>query len=386
MRRWGPLAALTAALATAAAASGEPAGPQRVAAGPTFTLVAPTAASCGSSAKPLGRACVDRAAITNWTINDGNARWDMPGQWLTTYQWMVPQTVTTAGAPLTMTLGAEERTGRPGNRICPAMGARSGFGFKGGLAQPVALGFCAEAVVKPTDQQSRSETLLAPASASTGSTLVITVGLQDGPSYTYTYKASNPTPKCKRFRTPAALDAVQSCLRTARFNFAGFHPGRILAPTGRRALDRWTLKGGNGVDMFRPVLSYYEGATKQDPSHTRGSIVDLEVTGAELRTSGSVKVAQLDVVVDSAVKKSIGIDFMLRCREGSRGSIVVVDDNRLLPGGESELGQTRDQVVVHLPACPYYSHTYSNADSLAHEPFVGGDHGGQRAYVAITTS
>ena len=129
-----------------------------------------------------------------------------------------------------------------------------------------------------------------PGAAAAARSLTITVGLQDGPHYTYTYKASSPTPTCKRFRAPAAVGAAAaSCLRTARFTFAGLATrAGSWAPTGRRALDRWTLKGGNSVNMFRPILSYYEGTTTPDPSHTRGSIVELEVTGADLRTSGSV--------------------------------------------------------------------------------------------------
>ncbi len=125
------------------------------------------------------------------------------------------------------------------------------------------------------------------------------VGLQDGPRITYTYKASNPAPKCKPFRASASTSASQACLEVAKFVVSAFHPGRVRAPTGRRVLNRWVLKGGNSVAQTVPFLTYYEGASEQDPGRTRGSVLRLKVTGADLRTSGVDEVAKLNFVVDA---------------------------------------------------------------------------------------
>lgn len=259
MRRAALLLGFFCTLAAAAMVPSAPGTPARPAVAPTFTLV--SSPTCGSGSTRLGRGCVDRPAQTNWTIADGNVKWDMPGQWLTSYQWTVPGTVTAAGAALSLTLHAEERTGRPNNRICPAMGARSGFSFKGGLAQPVSLGFCAEAVVKPTADGSRTETLLPPSSAATGSSLTLTVGVQDGPTFTYTYKASNPGPKCRRPAGFASWPSARQdgCLKTVKFVFTqgGLPPGQ---PT--RVLDIRTVGQGSGTAEFdeenRPIGHTFE--------------------------------------------------------------------------------------------------------------------------------
>ena len=65
------------------------------------------------------------------------------------------------------------------------------------------------------------------------------------------------------------------------------------------------------------------------------------------------------------------------CRPGMRATVVLIDDNCLLPGGEARQGQTRDQVIVTISSarCDYLEHKYTNADSHSHTPFVGGTKG-----------
>src|SRR3954447_5939425 len=197
MRRWGFLVSLVVALVAGALSAGAPAG---TTVAPTFTLV--TSPTCASGQKLVGRACVDpnAALANNWNYGDGMAKWDVPGQWLSTYEWTIPATVPAAGANLTMKLGATERIGGPNNRICPAMGAVSGFGLQG--AQPQTIGFCAEA--GGTVSQSKTLKMVASSAQPPGSRLYLTIGLQDGPRFTYTYKGAKKKAICRRFSSAAA--------------------------------------------------------------------------------------------------------------------------------------------------------------------------------------
>ena len=129
-------------------------------------------------------------------------------------------------------------------------------------------------------------------------------------------------------------------------------------------------------------MSYYESPSTQDRTHTRGALIDLKVTDSDLTESGPSRVVKLTVTVEDDAHGNPAIDKVVRCRAGSHGSIVLIDDNRLVRGADN--GQTRDKVLVNLPACPYFSHTYSNEDSFQHEPFNGGQ--GQRANVIVKTS
>jgi hypothetical protein len=236
MRRWGLVVALVAGLAAGALTTGAPA---TVAVAPTFTLVA--SPTCGSGETRVGRACVDRPTLDKWTIADGNASWDVPGQWLITYAWKIPATVPAAGAGMTMQMSAQERIGGPGNRICPAMGAVSGFGFKGEPAQPATIGFCAVAGGSAND--SKTITLVPSSAAPAGSTLYLTVGLQDGPRFTYTYKAAPKQAVCKRRRAAAAA-AAEDCTAAVAFIFTqGGRPKN--APT--RVLDVRIVGQGAGT-------------------------------------------------------------------------------------------------------------------------------------------
>ncbi len=202
MRHWGLLLAVAGALVAGAIVGGAPAAR---AVAPTFTLVASPTCNTAGGEKKVGRACVNPTATAadKWTYGDGNAKWDVPGQWVSTYEWTIPATVPAAGASLTMKLSATERIGGPNNRICPAMGAASGFGLQG--AHPQALGFCAEA--GGTVTQSKTLKMVASPAQPPGSVLYLQIGLQDGPHYTYTYKGAAAAGGCKK---PAAVSPTAS--------------------------------------------------------------------------------------------------------------------------------------------------------------------------------
>jgi hypothetical protein len=189
-----------------------------VATGVTFELVSPP--QCAAPQVVLGSACVDKSGLVvadKWTVGAGSAQWNVPGQWQTSYEWTVPESIPPAGAKLTMKMTGTELIGGANNRICPAMGARGGFEFKG-EAQPVTLGFCAEA--GGTKSDTKTVTLVPSSAAAAGTIAYLTVGAQDGPSYTYTYRAGASTPACPpALRSPASSGADDKCRYFVRFNF-----------------------------------------------------------------------------------------------------------------------------------------------------------------------
>jgi hypothetical protein len=224
------LVALAASGAVGVLVAGALASPNRPAAGAgvTFQLVA--APACTGGAKRLGRACVNRSEIPTWTtIADGSAKNDVPGQWLTSYSWTLPQTVPTAGAVLTLKADGEEKTGQPNARICPAISAKSGFTFKG-ETQPAGVGVCAEAVTKPKAGGTKTLRLL-PANVAPGSTVTLTIYVQYALEYTYTYRAvatkKESTPKCRRPQArsqipsaPAGVGGKPKCEYTVSYQFS----------------------------------------------------------------------------------------------------------------------------------------------------------------------
>jgi hypothetical protein len=185
--------------------TGALASPSQSAAGVTFQLV--TAPTCASGTIRIGHACANRkSGDTRTIVADGSAKNDVPGQWVTSYNWTLPQTVPVAGAVLTLKAAGEERTGLTNARICPAISARSGFAFKG-ETQPAGVGVCAEAVTKPKADGTKTLTLLSP-NAAPGSTVTLTIYVQYALEYTYTYRAvaakKRKKPLCRK---PKALDA-----------------------------------------------------------------------------------------------------------------------------------------------------------------------------------
>lgn len=127
-----------------------------------------------------------------------------------------------------------------------------------------------------------------------------------------------------------------------------------------------------------------------------GSSATFKVTGKQLRTSGPAKVLRLTLVMTKlSSAASISPTELPTCPLGTRATVVLIDDNRLIPRGDADLGQTRDQVLLSIAdaRCDYFEHKYTNADSQSHTPFVGGTkgsggpggRGGQSADVRIST-
>lgn len=209
---------MLAAAAAVCAGGASAATSGSAATGVTFELVSPP--QCAAPQVVLGSACVDKSGLVvadKWTVGSGSAQWNVPGQWQIAYEWTVPQSIPPAGAKLTMKMTGTELIGGANNRICPAMGARGGFELKG-EAQPVTLGFCAEA--GGTKSDTKTVTLVPSSAAAAGTIAYLTVGAQDGPSYTYTYRAGASTPACPpALRVPASSGAGDTCEYLVRFNF-----------------------------------------------------------------------------------------------------------------------------------------------------------------------
>jgi hypothetical protein len=160
------------------------------AAGVTFELVKPTAATCKAPLVVLGSACADTRGMivaTSWAPKASSADWIVSGRWEVAYTWTAPEKVPAGGAPMTVGMKATELVGGPNDRICPAMAVTAGFSFKEAAAQPAGLSFCAEA--GSTKEDSKKLTLVPSSAAAAGETYSLRVSLQDGPSYTYTYRS-----------------------------------------------------------------------------------------------------------------------------------------------------------------------------------------------------
>ena len=127
-----------------------------------------------------------------------------------------------------------------------------------------------------------------------------------------------------------------------------------------------------------------------------GASATFKVTGKQLRTSGPAKVLRITLVL-TKLTSAVGngrLEELPKCPLGTRATVVLIDDKRLIPGGDADLGQTRDQVLLSIAdaRCDYFEHKYTNADSHSHTPFVGGTkgsggpggRGGQSANVIIS--
>jgi hypothetical protein len=242
MRGWVVSACAALLLVAAAAVAPASNGAQHAAAvtltlqAPTatpHTLVAPTKAECeAAQAAVLGKACVDRRGMilaNEWvTVQDGRAQMIHPNQWDISFSWTVPQSIPATGAAMKLELSAKELTRGANARICPAMGVRGGFALKeGGVlqGQPVQVDVCAQA--GGTAPASKTVTLV-PGTATAGSFVYLTVGIQDGPVYTYKYKAVAAPSKC---RALSAVGKTPECRYRVNFVFTqgGRRPARMPA-------------------------------------------------------------------------------------------------------------------------------------------------------------
>jgi hypothetical protein len=347
----------SASIAAGPARTPRTARPTRTTAGKTFTLV--TSPKCDTNETLVGNACYHNVQGSHLTFTNGAPSGSADfatnpaeggAQWKTHFTWKVPTTLVAGtkiagGIQLSVTV----------SDVKPEQPLQQGIkGFAPDFAQQI----IAQYPSPGTASQSFDYTL--PAGQTTDFTMTIEF-VSSTAVYHYTASSSAPT------------------LESYRFSAAATHPARVRAPTGRKTKRGWRVDAANSVAMARPTMSYYETESTTDPTHGRHVQIRMKVTGTSVLTSGAVKVAKINVTVIEAFNTR-SIDKIVRCAEGSRGSIALIDDHRLLPGADH--GQTRDKVIVNLPACPYFSHTYSNADSHTHDPYDGG----QRATVIITTS
>ena len=347
--------------------------PAHTAAGVTFTLVG--SPKCATGETHVGQGCFRNVQGDKLTVGSastsGSADYSSKpseggAQWKDHFTWHVPQKIVAGtkiagGIQLAITV----------SNVQPEQPLSQGIkGFAPGFAEQIIANYPAAA----TASKSFDYTLFA--SATSGFTITI-----EFMSSTLTYHYAPSGNSCRVFASAAGATA-EACLESFRFAVAAHHPARVRAPTGRKTNEGWVLKGGNVVSMMRPHLSYYESTSVQDPAYTRGALIDLKVTDADLTESGPSRVVKLKVTVIDNAEGNPAIDKIVRCRAGSHGTIVLIDDNRLVKGADN--GQIRDKVLVTLPPCPYFSHTYSNEDSFLHEPFNGGE--GQRANVIVKTS
>jgi hypothetical protein len=143
---------------------------------------------------------VNRGALppSEWTIPDqgGTVTWNAQN-WSATFSFQMPQELTAEGVPMTITVSATEKLGGAGNSVTPAMGVSGPV--VGGSPQTVS----ATARAGGTDTQSRTVTLVG---RNSGNDLYVIVGIQDGPTYTFTY-LKKITPRAAP--PPAAPPATQ---------------------------------------------------------------------------------------------------------------------------------------------------------------------------------
>jgi hypothetical protein len=350
VRHWGLLLAVAGGLVAGAFVGGAPAAP---AVAPTFTLVTSPKCNTAGGEKNVGRGCVNPTATAadKWTYGDGNAKWDVPGQWVITYEWTIPATVPAAGANLTMKLAATERIGGPNNRICPAMGAASGFGLQG--AQPQAIGFCAEA--GGTVTQSKTLKMVASPAQPPGSLLYLQIGLQDGPHYTYTYKGAAASGGCRK---PAAVSPnAPSASGKVTFHFTHHGvPKRGESPT---LVGSSTAGQGSFSICGDPYKGWVKGtAAKGAIGHvdrhahlgrTATDRLSLSVIGARIRVFGG---AVGRISGELFVKVTASNDP--QCKVGSLGSINL---------GQT-VASTNSNSALDMSVCrKAHDHTFQNDDS-----------------------
>lgn len=160
-----------------------------------------------------------------------------------------------------------------------------------------------------------------------------------------------------------------------RFSAWASHPAKIRNPFGQSAT--WTISALSAPTrrlQVRYVEPDWEGSTAG-----RSSFAALSVGKTQLRRSGPAVVLRLDVTVaESYLLPKGAAKGLPTCAKGAKGAVVLIDDDRLVAGGEQKRGQTRDELHISVPSCPFLSHRITNADSLQHDPFVGGRKGSPR--------
>jgi hypothetical protein len=161
---------------------------------------------------------VDKTGIqggesNGWTIPDAGQEvvWRPPfGE--ATYRFPLPQTIPAAGATFTLSLTV---TAAPNSRFAPAHRV-SGSIVQGGQ---VTVGATAEPGQTASD--AKPVTLVPPTgSAAATAPIVVSVGIQDGPRYTYTYvPVADPPPAPTAFGPNGLISAPSNKKCVSRRNF-----------------------------------------------------------------------------------------------------------------------------------------------------------------------
>ena len=154
-------------------------------------VLAPTAGAATmtlQSATIDGRNWIDKA---HWTASEagasGSASWNTDGT-TRTYSWSVPATITASGGTATLSIAAQSRKNMfdQHTRASPPMSVYGDVVTPGGSVVAAAN---ADSATKPDDAATATATLVARAG-----TAIVQVGLQDGPTYVYTYVAQPDPP------------------------------------------------------------------------------------------------------------------------------------------------------------------------------------------------
>ena len=266
-----------------AAAAAPPAG---AVSAPAFQLDPNPRCPIGNSSaiNLVGHACVDEGSLlggsTAWnSITDGSVFWDYPNQgssqWSGTYSWTAPTSIpTVVGNNMTVTVTGQEKTHNPNASFCPAMATGQDF-----TATPAGLyQVCAESGMTNTLVKTVS---LVPNQSS--GTLVLWVGIQDGPNFYYQYEFGEPTPPApKQLHTMIhyKLRAYYAGPKTkapfysveikghGSFEFAGSAKtshGSGENGQGKVVLEMHRVKGAPAITVqLKPVGAYYIRTVEPD--------------------------------------------------------------------------------------------------------------------------
>jgi hypothetical protein len=233
----------------------------------------------------VGHACVDEGSLLGgsaaWhTITDGSVFWDYPNQgspqWSGTYRWTVPTSIPTpvVGNNMEVTVTGQEKTHNPGASFCPAMGVGQGFtATPAGPYQACAESGMTNTLVKPVSVVPKQPS----------GTLVLLVGIQDGPNFYYQYEFGQPSPPTvKKLRTTIhyKLGAFHARPKTTApfysisikgqgsFDFAG--SARTTHASGENSqgkvvLELHRVKGSTAITLqLKPVGAYWIRTVEAD--------------------------------------------------------------------------------------------------------------------------
>ena len=279
-----------------------------------------------------------------WSIPDsgGPVTWNPPfGK--ATYTFPLPQTIPAAGARVSLTIQAQAT---PPSRFAPAM-AILGEIVKEGRTD---LGVLAEA----GESKSASKTVtLVPGS---GSSTVVTVGMQDGPTFTYTYtSADGPggNADCAKSRRVTGRAAINEVRVIAVKPDVAYHPqgspDECWLPVEKGSV----LKAGDEISVDpdgSATLAFADNSTVVLSDTIQLKIASFFTEGGVVRTEILLKMGKVAAKVHkSEATKS---DFRIKqptATASVRGTSFSVFYD---PGSRSSITSVTEGVVMIDPAKP----------------------------------